>query len=211
MTYTLYGRPRSGSLTVEFLLEEVGASYERKLVTGYRDRIRPPGFAEIDPLRQVPALVLDDGSAMTESVAIPMWLAETHGDGTRSPAANAPERIARLRWMSYMAAALCPASMQIVHPENYTDEPSHRDGIVARARRVPSHNRSVVRDAMAGRGYIVGERIAAADLYLAMFARWFAGMDGIGDAASMASFRDRVLARPAIAGVLARHESGDWT
>ena len=210
MTYTLYGRPWSGSLAVEFLLEELGAPYERRLVTGYRDRIQPPEFAEINPLRQVPALQAEDGSVVTESAAILLWLAETHGSGTWSPATGAPERGAYLRWIAYMAASLYPASMPLYHPENYTDQPTHHAGIVARSQHVLNSQWAVVRDAMAGREYIAGESITAADMYLAMFAFWFADMEGVEDNATMASLRARVMARPAIAEVLARHESGDW-
>ncbi|MBC6439894.1 MAG: glutathione S-transferase family protein [Rhodospirillales bacterium] len=210
MTCTLYGRPWSGSLCVEFLLEEMGLPYERALVTGYRENIRPPEFAEINPLRAVPALKLGDGSVLTESAAILMFLAETHGSGIWSPAIGDPARAPYLRWFLYLSASLYPSAMQVFHPENYTDIKEHEAGVAARGQHVTNRQWAVVREALGGREQLVGTHMTALDIYLAMFARWFDGMEGIDDDESMAAFRQNMLTRPAIKGVISRHESGIW-
>jgi len=210
MTYTLYGRPQAGSLCVEFLLEEMGIDHERSLVTGYRDHIQPPEFAEINPLRAVPALKLPDGSVLTESAAIMMWLAETHGSGTWAPAIGDPARAPYLRWFLFLSASLYPVAMQVFHPDNYTDIKEHEAGVLARGRTVTNQQWAVVREALGGREQLAGTHMTALDLYLLMFATWFDCMEGVDDDASMAAFRERMSARPAVKSVLARHESGNW-
>jgi glutathione S-transferase len=209
MSYTLYGRPWAGSIVVEFVLEELGVAYKRSLVTGYREAIQPPSFAAINPLRQVPALVDGNGHVMTESGAITMLLAQRHGDGVLLPQAGGPEEADHLRWMFYLAATIYPTSMQMFHPENYTDEPAHHDGIVERTWTVLNQQWQVIAGALDGRLHLVGDRLTAADLYLTMFVQWFKQMERIEDDPRIRPFRDHHLNREPIAGIIARHESGD--
>ena len=72
----LYGTPGWGSAIVEAMLALVGEPYEFVDVENF-DR---PGDAQerlvaVNPLRQVPTLVLDDGEVLTETAAIALWLA----------------------------------------------------------------------------------------------------------------------------------------
>ncbi len=63
---------------------------------------------ELNPLCQVPTLVLPDGTVMTESVAILMWLAAQYPDSGLLP--NVPkEKAIHLRWLVYLAANNYPA------------------------------------------------------------------------------------------------------
>jgi GST-like protein len=210
MTMTLYGRPWSGSIGVEFVLEELAVPYQRVLVTGYREAIQPASFAELNPLRQVPVLVSDDGAVLTESAAIMMVLAGRHGEGRLLPVSGSAEEAEHLRWMFYLAATVYPTSMQVFHPENYTDEPAHHDGIKARTWTVLNQQWRVLSEALDGKLHLVGDSLTVADLYLAMFAQWFETMDKIDDDPRMRSFREHHLARDPVARVIARHQSGDW-
>jgi GST-like protein len=210
MTITLYGRQWSGSIAVEFVLEELAIPHERVLVTGYREAIQPASFAEINPLRQVPALVSDDDTVMTESAAIAMLLAQRHGDGRLLPESGSTEEAEHLRWVFYLAATVYPTSMQIFHPENYTDEPDHHASIVARTWTVLNQQWQVLSQALDGGLYLVGGELTVADIYLSMFALWFQSMEKIEDDPRMRAFREHHLARDPIARVIARHQSGDW-
>ena len=209
MSYTLYGRPWSGSLTVEFMLEELGIPYQRSLVTRYRDAIQPPSFAEINPLREVPVLVDDDGLVMTESAAILLLLAQRRAENLLPPAGSALQG-EHLRWMFYLAAAVYPPSMKIFHPDNSTDEPAHEASILARGTKVLNHQWGVVCAAIDGRCHMVGDSMTVVDFYLMMFAYWFAEMDGIEDSPLIRPFRERHLESDSARRVLARHISGDW-
>ena len=55
--YRLYGRPGSGSVVVEAILEAVGAPYEVELVERSQDGRVPEKLARVNPLGQVPVLV----------------------------------------------------------------------------------------------------------------------------------------------------------
>ncbi len=53
--YKLYGRPGSGSVVVEAMLEAAGAPYEVELVERTQGGRIPQNIARINPLGQVPA------------------------------------------------------------------------------------------------------------------------------------------------------------
>jgi GST-like protein len=62
--------------------------------------------AQVNPLRQVPALVLPNGELMTESAAILVHLADSHPASRLSPALADASRPAFLRWMSFVSAQI---------------------------------------------------------------------------------------------------------
>jgi glutathione S-transferase len=205
MTMVLYGRPMAGSLAVEFMLAELNLPHRRVLVTGYGDGVQPASFAGVNPLRQVPALTMEDGTLLTESGAIVVYLAEGREDW--SPAPGTPARVPYLRWIFYLAATIYPTAMQIIHPENYIDEKEQHRAIATRARGVLARQWAVVDGVLAGQGYLAGDAPSAADLYALMFALWFPDMEEVAGRQATARLVAELTARPAVADVLARNRA----
>ena len=75
----VYANPGSGSACVEATLAELELPFERVLVDYTEDGIVDPEFIKINPRRQIPVLVLDNGECLTETMAILMYLAEKTG------------------------------------------------------------------------------------------------------------------------------------
>ncbi|MDP4823939.1 MAG: glutathione S-transferase N-terminal domain-containing protein, partial [Aestuariivirgaceae bacterium] len=91
--YTLYGRPATGSAAVEALLEELGLPYRLENVSKGPDGQPSPAFlATINPLGQVPALKLPDGTVITESAAIMIYLADLVPGANLAPLPTHPAR-----------------------------------------------------------------------------------------------------------------------
>src|SRR5262245_6605486 len=94
---TLYGEPGWGSVLVEAQLEWLGLPYMFEAVGDLfesaeaRERLR-----RVNPLAQIPTLVLPDGAVMTESAAITLYLADLTGRDDLVPGPGAPERAAFL-------------------------------------------------------------------------------------------------------------------
>jgi hypothetical protein len=65
--YIVYGSPGSGLVPVEAALMLIGAPYEVIGETVLRDVARNPAVFKVNPLGQVPVLVLPGGEVMTES------------------------------------------------------------------------------------------------------------------------------------------------
>jgi glutathione S-transferase len=79
---------------VGIALELYGFPYEHRAWSTFGDGDL---LAPFNPLRRVPALVLDDGEALIESFAILDWLDEQAGPGRALIAADGPRRRAALK------------------------------------------------------------------------------------------------------------------
>ena len=65
MTYTLYSSLGSGGFAVEAALVKAGAPYTFIAVDTAGDAHLKPDFVKLNPMRQVPAMRLPDGSTGT--------------------------------------------------------------------------------------------------------------------------------------------------
>lgn len=105
---TLYSAKGSGGIAVEAALTLVGAPYD--LVDSYTwdedDKASGDKVLAANPMRQVPALVLEGGEVLTESAAILVWLAEQHPQARLAPGPGDPSRAQFLRWMSFVSASI---------------------------------------------------------------------------------------------------------
>ena len=83
--YTLHGTPGWGSAIVEAQLDWLGLPFDfvdcGDLFASAEARER---LAMINPLAQVPTLVLPDGRVLTESAAITLHLADASGSAVRA-------------------------------------------------------------------------------------------------------------------------------
>jgi GST-like protein len=109
MTYTLYGRPRWGSAIVEAELVWYGLPFRMEPVGDLlRDAAARLALEKVNPLAQIPTLVMPDGTVMSESVAITLLLADVTGDDSLVPGPKAKERASFLRWLVFLVANLYP-------------------------------------------------------------------------------------------------------
>jgi glutathione S-transferase len=105
MPATLYLTRGSGnSFKPALLLRQTGRSATLKFLDVLAGESRRPEFLAINPLGQVPYLVLEDGRGIGQSNAIAWWLAE----GTPLMPADATSRAQALQWMIFEQTALEP-------------------------------------------------------------------------------------------------------
>ena len=75
-TMTIYGDPISGNcLKVKYTADKLGLPYEWRNINVLKDETRTPSFLAMNPMGQVPAVVLADGRALAQSNAIIRYLA----------------------------------------------------------------------------------------------------------------------------------------
>ena len=86
---TVYGDIRSGNcLKVKWMLDRLGRDYrwiETDVMSGVT---RSTGFLAVNPCGQVPAVVLEDGRALSQSNAIIGWLQDLSPLRILRPAGN---------------------------------------------------------------------------------------------------------------------------
>ncbi|MDH4612282.1 glutathione S-transferase N-terminal domain-containing protein [Pseudomonas sp. BN102] len=92
--YKLYGVRSWGSMAVEAVLALCGVPYTTVDVEQDPERRFPPWFIELNPMGKVPALMLPDGSVMTESAAMAIYLADAFPDAQLAPGLASPRRSA---------------------------------------------------------------------------------------------------------------------
>lgn len=169
---TLYGRPGWGSVLIEAQLLRYGLPFRFEEVGDlFASAEARAALAAVNPLAQVPTLVLDDGRVMSESAAITLYLADMTGRDDLVPGPHAPERAAFLRWLVFLVANLYPTFTYADDPQRFVADATAAQAFRAR---VDDHAKSlwrVVETAAVG-PWFLGERFSALDLYVAVMTRW---------------------------------------
>ncbi len=171
-TMILYGNPGWGSALVEAQLDWLGLSYRYEAVgnlfTTAEARAR---MGAINPLAQVPALVLEDGRVLTESAAITLHLADLTGRDDLVPGPGAPERPEFLRWLVYFVANIYPTFTYADEPARFVSQEAarqpFREAVDAYAKRLYG-----VLEEAAGAPWFLSDRFSALDIYIAVATRW---------------------------------------
>lgn len=103
MTLRLHNYFRSSTSTrLRVALNYKGLDYEYRSYALRKGETRTPEFLRINPAGLVPALEREDGTFLTQSLAIIEWLEETHPDPPLLPAD--PDGRARVRALACMIA-----------------------------------------------------------------------------------------------------------
>ena len=202
MTYTLYSHDGSGGFAVEAALVKAGAPYKVVAVDTGKGEQNRPEFVAINPMRQVPALVLPDGTVMTESAAIVVHLANTFPDKGLAPKPATAAHARFLRWMFFMAANLYEGDLRYFYSERYTNDPAGAEGVKSAGAAHMKKSFVIVEEALSAGPFLCGSELTMADVYLAMLTDW--SPEPIASPRLLA-VRKAVAADPAIAPLWRRH------
>lgn len=209
--YRLYGRPGSGSVVVEAVLEAAEAPYEVEIIERSTDGRVPEKLARINPLGQVPALTLPDGTVMTESAAISLYLADKYPKAELAPAPNAPERAAYLRWLVYLATNIYMTDLRAYYPDRYTSDQNGGKCVKSAALARMAQEWDVYAAALGDKPFILGDKMCVADVYAAMLATWNLDVPAFFKKhPNVRAMYDRVTANHAVARAWGRNEMEDW-
>lgn len=209
--YRLYGRPGSGSVVVEAILETAGTPYEVELVERSPSGQVPEKLARVNPLGQVPALRLPDGEIMTESAAISIYLADEYPKIDLAPPVANADRSRYLRWIVYLATNIYMTDLRAYYPDRYTTDQNGGKCVKSAALTRMAREWEIYAEALGEKPYILGEKMCVADIYAAMLATWNFDVPAFFKKhPNVRAMYDRVTAHPAIAKVWARNEMEDW-
>lgn len=160
------GTKGCGSVIAEASLVLAGVSFTREEV----DYEHPtPAFLALNPLGQVPTIVMDDGSIMTETAAFAIWLDGEHPRARLLPPAGDPQRAQALRWLVYLVAAIYPTFTFGDTPEKFVGDAGDRLRASSNARREQCWRQV---EAAAVGPFFLGERMSIIDVYVSVMTRW---------------------------------------
>ena len=181
-----YTNPMSRGQIVRWMLEEVGAPYEPR-VLDYGTTMKDAAYLAINPMGKVPA-VAHDGKVVTECAAICAYLADAFPEAGLS----SPDRANYFRWLFFAAG---PIEAALVNTALGVVVPPERRGMVGYGS-LPEVL-STLRSHLAARDYVAGDSFSAADVYVGSSLGWAMRFGMITDAPELAAYVARVTERPA--------------
>jgi GST-like protein len=203
--HRLLGCKGCGSAIVEaaFALAKVPLDYEEvDYGAGSATRERLLG---VNPLGQVPTLVLPDGTVLTESLAIIHYLNDLAPRARLVPPKGDPARLAFLRWSTFLVAAVYPTF-------SYGDEPAKWVEDVKGAKQLREgtdrHREAqwLRLEEIAGEPWFLGGKMSALDLYVAVMTRWRPGRKWFAaNTPKLLSISQCASATPGVADVMKRN------
>jgi len=205
--YTLYGKKGSGSASTEAALALIGAPCRIIETASWERNDAFEELLKLNPLGQIPTLMLEDGSVLSESAAILIHLGSVHPESGLLPG-TAPARAQAVRGLVFIAAN-CYAAISIIDfPERWCEDAD--DATQARIRagtRTRLHRHwEMFADLFPARPYLGGEHPGALDLLAAVVSKW-SGSRAHLQQAHPAFYETllRIETHPKVAPVFAQH------
>src|SRR5210317_1860120 len=169
---TLHGATGAGSVAPQALLTHLRVPFELKLIDFDANEDRSEAFLAINPRGQIPVLVLEDNSVLTESLAIMLHIADCNPAAGLSPATGSNERAQLYRWMSFVATNVYEGLLRVLYPDMYTTGSDHA-AVVDSADQYLHEAFTVINSHLGQTSSLVGDRPGIADIYLAMLLTWY--------------------------------------
>ena len=202
----LFGRPGWGSTLTEAQLVWYGIPFEFHEVGDlFSDESARRGLEQVNPLAQIPTLVLSDGHVMTESAAITLWLADQCASADLVPGPDAPERARFLRWLIFITSNIYPTYTYADDPARFVDNKSAQKDFAEAVGRYAKKLYSIL-DAEASSPWFLGSRFSALDVYIFTMTNWRPRRPWFDEnAPNLAAIADGAKAVPKLSQVWARN------
>jgi glutathione S-transferase len=196
----LYYSPGACSLSPHITLHESGLAFDHVLAPTKTHQLEDgTDYYTINPLGYVPLLELDDGTRLTEGPAIVQYIADQVPAKNLAPANGTVARTQLQSWLNFISTELHKGFSPLFNPATPAEYKTMAvDKLMSRLKWVDSQ--------LAGKQYLMGDAFSVADPYLFTVTNWAprVGVD-ISGFANIASFRERMAARPAVQAAM-KHE-----
>ncbi len=193
----LFYKPGACSLSPHIILREAGLDFSlEKVDLAQKKTELGTDYLTINPKGQVPALLLDDGSLLTEGMAIVQYLADRVPERNLIPAAGSLPRYHAIEWLSYLSTELHKGFSPLFNPKTPDEYKS-----IARENLTKQF---IYLDAVLKENpYLLGNNFSVADAYLFTLLRWAIGMQfDMGQYPHLKAYFDRIARRPAVEAAL---------
>jgi GST-like protein len=205
--YTLFGSKGSGSASAEAALTVAGIEFRIVDAASWEPGPGLDELTRVNPLAQIPTLLLPDGSVLTESAAILIHLGLAHPASGLLPA-DAAARAQTLRGLVYVAANCYAAIGLIDYPERWCAEPDEKTNkrIKTGATQRLHHLWEIFADTFPARPFLGGAQLGALDLLAAVVSKWSGSRKHLSTARpAFSALLARIESEPRVAPVFARH------
>jgi GST-like protein len=205
--YTLYGFKGSGSASVEMALRVLGVDYRIVNAASWEPGPGLDELRQVNPLAQIPTLVLPGGGVMTESAAIMIHLALHSKPGVLLPADDA-RRAQALRGLVYIPANCYSCITVLDYPERFTTatDKESLDKIRAGTRDRLHKHWEIFADTFAAEPFMNGETPGALDFFAGVVSKWSGSRPHLKEQRpDFYRLLERIEAHPLVADVFNAH------
>jgi len=194
MSLKLYYTPGACSLSPHIALREADLPFELVQVDLAKKELRSGGsFLAVNPKGYVPAIVLDDGTLLTEGAVIVQYIADQKPEKHLAPKAGTKERVKLKEWLHFIATELHKGFGPVNNPKiNAEAKQFFRD-------RLDSRFQFLTRS-LEGKQYLLGDQFTVADGYAYYTLRNLRKLDAaaVDESRILKQYFDRVAGRPAV-------------
>ncbi|RMD63520.1 MAG: glutathione S-transferase family protein [Alphaproteobacteria bacterium] len=175
--YRLYWSERTGAFAPAAVMAELELPCEAvRIEKAAREEA---AYRALNPMGQIPTLVLPDGRVMSESAAIVLYMAQQVPDSGLVPKASEAIHPLFLRWLFFCQCNLYETVLRFAYPARYTD--GDDVAAVADVRSAAAARMDALWDIVAaaigdgsdsGPPYFFAARFTVLDIYIAMLSAW---------------------------------------
>lgn len=188
----LYYAPGACSLAAHIVSEEEGLGVELEKVD-IKAHMTASGedYCAVNPKCYVPALKLDDGSLLTENIAILQYLGDRKPGNALAPPPESIERYRLQEWLGYIAGELHKSFAPLFKDGSEDEKNKAKENILKRLKYVD--------DQLAEKPYLMGAAFGVADAYLFVMLLWCdkVGID-LSPFSRLTAFKSYVSARQGV-------------
>jgi glutathione S-transferase len=191
----LYYVPGACSLAVHIVLREADYKFDLERVDlPNRKTESGADYLAVNPKGYIPALQLDDGTALTEVAVILQYLADQKPRRNLAPKPRTLERYRLMEWLNFISAEI-HKTLGAFFKFKQTMTPEWRQGMLG----LVDQRFTALEKMLGSNQYIMGDDFSIADAYLFTALNWpqFFQID-TGKWPAIQAYRARVAARPAV-------------
>lgn len=202
MSLVFYRAPMSTATLTEIVLAELGVAHEVVTLDLQKGETKKPDFLKLNPNGKVPVLV-HDGVAIWESVAITMYLGETFGVEKGLYPAAGPQRGEAMKWIAWTNVTLGEAVYRWARNTLEWAPADHRNEKAAEVAKKDMHGLlHILDEALEGKDFLCGS-YTLADAHVNSFIDWLRHMQiDLSAYARLGAWSQRCCARPAYGRVM---------
>jgi glutathione S-transferase len=187
----LFYAPASSSLLPHIVLYEAGLPFEAVRINEHSKITERGGdYRKVNPLGYVPALLLNDGTLLTEGPAIVQYIADKVPSKNLAPPNGTIERTKLQSWLNFLSSEMHKGGFSPLFYKGMPEEGKEifRGRLKARFAYLDAHLKS--------NEYLMGPNYSVADAHLFVISNWagWASFD-LGPYTNIASYRERITAR----------------
>ena len=201
----LVGSAGCGSIIAESAFALAGIAHDYEEVDYSDESPTRPRLLQVNPLGQVPALVLPDGQVLTESLAMLHWIQDQVPSASLVPPKGDPSRAVFYRWAIFLVAAVYPTFTYGDDAKKWVNG-DQAAGDALRAS-TDAHRQRLLKqmEDACGAPHFLGARFSAIDLYLAAMSHWRPGRKWWApEVPKLLAAADAAKAKPEVGRIFAR-------